>query len=108
MVVVNETHGDDTVSVADAGFDGDPELTNAWFRSYRVSLEPGAATAAHEHHTPVVIFQATDGKGFATGPMNFEFNEPGQWAFYDSGLVHTIENTGSEPIELLEIEVRQP
>jgi len=106
MVVVNETHGNDATTVAQAGFAGEPELANAWFRSYRVTLAAGAATPVHEHHTPVVIFQATDGKGMADGPMDFEFNEPGQWAFYDAGVTHTIENLGGGPLELLEIEVR--
>jgi mannose-6-phosphate isomerase-like protein (cupin superfamily) len=106
MVVVNETAGDDTTSVAAAGFDSEPELTNAWFRSYRVTLGAGEATKAHEHTTPVVIFQAVAGKARANGPMDFEFNRPGQWAFYDAGVEHAIENLGGAPIELLEIEVR--
>ena len=109
MVVVNETKGDDTTSVEAAGFEGDgtPELTNGWFRSYRITLAPGQKTAAHSHREPVVIFQATDGKGLATGPMKFELNEPGQWAFFDSNTKHEIENTGDGPLELLEVEVRR-
>ena len=106
MVVVNETMGNDTTSVADAGFDLEPELTNPWFRSYRVTLAAGETTKAHEHKTPVVIFQAIAGKAMANGPMDFEFNRPGQWAFYDTGVGHTIENLGDASIELLEIEVR--
>ncbi len=108
MVVVNETAGDDTTSVADAGFDLEPELTNPWFRSYRVTLGAGETTHPHEHTTPVVIFQAIAGKAVADGPMDFEFNRPGQWAFYDAGVGHAIENLGDAPIELLEIEVRVP
>jgi quercetin dioxygenase-like cupin family protein len=106
MVVVNETAGDDTKSIADAGFDSEPELTNAWFRSYRITLAPGERTNAHEHTTPVVIFQAIAGKAKAEGPMDFELNRPGQWAFYDAGVGHGIENLGEAAIELLEIEVR--
>jgi len=106
MVVVNETTGDDTTSVADAGFESEPELTNNWFRSYRITLEPGKATGAHAHTTPVVIFQAIAGKAAADGPMDFEFNRPGQWAFYDAGVEHGVKNLGDASIELLEIEVR--
>ena len=106
MVVVNETMGDDMTSVADAGFDSEPELTNAWFRSYRVTLGAGETTRPHEHTTPVVVFQAIDGKAMANGPMDFELNRPGQWAFYDAGVEHTIKNHGDAAIELLEIEVR--
>jgi oxalate decarboxylase/phosphoglucose isomerase-like protein (cupin superfamily) len=106
MVVVNETAGDDTTSAADAGFVLEPELTNPWFRSYRVSLGAGETTEVHAHTTPVVIFQAIDGKAMANGPMDFEFNRPGQWAFYDASVEHTMKNLGDRPIELLEIEVR--
>jgi quercetin dioxygenase-like cupin family protein len=72
-----------------------------------VRLAAGEAAPAHEHRTPVVIFQATEGMGRATGPMSFEFNEPGQWAFYDAGAEHTIQNLGDASIELLEIELRR-
>ena len=107
MVVINETAGDDATSVADAGFDSEPELANPWFRSYRITLAAGEETGAHEHTTPVVIFQAIDGKARANGPMDFELNRPGQWAFYDAGVRHTIDNVGSAAIEVLEIEVRR-
>ncbi len=106
MVVVNETAGDESTSIADAGFHLEPELTNNWFRSYRLTLGAGETTGAHEHATPVVIFQAIAGKARANGPMDFELNRPGQWAFYDVGVGHTLENHGAESIELLEIEVR--
>lgn len=107
MVVVNETQGDETRSVEEAGFEAEPELANAWFRSYRVTLEAGEATHTHAHATPVVIFQATGGNGLASGPMTFEFNEPGQWAFFDAGAEHTIRNLGDSSLQLLEIEVRR-
>jgi hypothetical protein len=38
--------------------------------------------------------------------MDFEFNRPGQWAFYDAGIEHSVKNLGDASIELLEIEVR--
>jgi len=106
MVVVNETAGNDATSIGEAGFDTEPELTNGWFRAYRIALEPGASTAVHEHSTPVVLLQATDGTGMTDGPMKFELNEPGQWAFYDAGAGHAISNLGESPLEVLEIEVR--
>jgi hypothetical protein len=108
MVVINETAGDDTVSSEAAGFDGMPELTNKWFRSYRHTLQPGEVSAEHRHEAPVVIIQATSGKGLAEGPMKFELNEKSQWAFFDAGVAHTLRNLGNTPLELLEIEVRQP
>ena len=55
----------------------------------------------------MVIFQATNGKGFGSGPMKFEFNEPGQWAFFDASAEHEIGNSGTGPLELIEVEVRR-
>jgi mannose-6-phosphate isomerase-like protein (cupin superfamily) len=39
--------------------------------------------------------------------MKWEFNEPGQWAFYDAGSEHQVRNSGDGQLELLEIEVRR-
>ena len=39
--------------------------------------------------------------------MTFEFNEPGQWGFYDLGARHEITNNGTAPLELIEVEVRR-
>jgi hypothetical protein len=108
MVVVNETPGDDTVSEQAAGFAGTPELANKWFRSYRRTLAAGESLPAETHHAPVAIIQANDGNGRAEGPMKFELNETGQWAFFDAGVAHTLRNVGDAPLELLEIELRYP
>lgn len=108
MVVVNETQGDETVTEQAAGFDGKPELTNKWFRAYRITLAPGEKTQPHRHRAPVAIFQAIAGKATGSGGMKWEFNEPGQWAFFDTGDQHEVHNTGTGNIELIEVEVRRP
>jgi mannose-6-phosphate isomerase-like protein (cupin superfamily) len=108
MVVVNETQGgDESVTEEAAGFAAKSISSNKWFRAYRIALGPGEKTAAHQHKAPVVILQDTSGKGLAAGGMKFEFNEPGQWAFYDAGDRHEISNTGGERLELIEVEVRR-
>lgn len=108
MVVVNETPGgDESVTEQMAGFTDKSFSSNRWFRAYRIVLEPGAKTAAHQHTAPVVVLQDTAGKGLGVGGMTFEFNEPGQWAFFDAGSRHEISNTGSGRLELVEVEVRR-
>jgi mannose-6-phosphate isomerase-like protein (cupin superfamily) len=108
MVVVNETAGgDESVTEEAAGFTGKPLTSNRWFRTYRIALAPGEKTAAHQHKAPVVILQDTTGKGVGTGAVKFEFNEPGQWAFFDTGDRHEVANTGSERLELIEVELRR-
>jgi quercetin dioxygenase-like cupin family protein len=109
MVVVNETKGgDEAVTEQMAGFTDKPLSTNKWFRAYRIVLEPGQKTMAHTHKAPVVVLQDTAGKGLGTGGMQWEFNEPGQWAFFDAGDRHEISNTGTARLELIEVEVRRP
>jgi quercetin dioxygenase-like cupin family protein len=108
MVVLNETPGAEATTEAAAGFDAKPELTNRWFRAYRVVLEPGQKTESHVHRAPVAVFQAIAGKGLGTGAMKWEFNEPGQWAFFDTGDRHEIRNVGDGRLELIEVEVRRP
>ncbi len=107
IVVVNETPGDETVSEDAAGFTTMPELTNGWFRAYRIALGPGETTAAHRHRAPVAIIQATPGRGIGAGAMTFELNEPGQWAFFDADDGHEVRNTGEGRVEFIEVEVRR-
>jgi quercetin dioxygenase-like cupin family protein len=108
MVVVNETAGgDETVTEEQAGFTDKSISSNTWFRAYRIVLGPGEKSAPHQHKAPVVILQDTAGKGVGVGGMTFEFNEPGQWAYFDPGDRHQISNTGDSRLELIEVEVRR-
>jgi quercetin dioxygenase-like cupin family protein len=108
MVVVNETPGgDEAVTEQMAGFTEKPISSNKWFRAYRIALAPGEKSAPHQHKAPVVVLQDTAGKGVGAGAMTFEFNEPGQWAFFDAGDRHEISNTGAARLELIEVEVRR-
>jgi mannose-6-phosphate isomerase-like protein (cupin superfamily) len=108
MVVVNETAGgDEAVTEQQAGFAEKPISSNKWFRVYRIALAPGEKTSSHQHKAPVVILQDTSGKGLGIGGMTFEFNEPGQWAYFDAGDRHEVSNTGEGRLELIEVEVRR-
>ena len=105
--VINETQGgDESVTEEAAGFSGKAEMSNRWFRIHRVALAPGEK-ASHQHKAPVVVLQDSAGKGTASGPMAFELSEPGSWAFFDGGMRHEIANTGTERLEVIEVEVRR-
>ena len=110
MVVTNASAGDEgaTASSVGAGFPGKPELANRWFRAYRVTLAPGQITEPHRHSTEAVIVQTSEGHALAVGPMTFELNEQGRWAWFDSDHVHEIRNVGQVPVEFVEVEVRRP
>jgi quercetin dioxygenase-like cupin family protein len=106
IVVINETPGDDTTSEQAAGFTAKPELNNAWFRAYRIGLSPGERSAAHQHRAPVAVIQQTAGRGAGAGATTWEFNQPGQWAFFDAGDPHAFMNVGETRLELIEVELR--
>lgn len=109
MVVANASAGDESASTpADAGFTTTPELTNRWFRAYRIKLAPGQSTETHRHSTESVIVQISDGQALATGPMTWDLGELGRWAWFDGSKEHQIKNVGSVPFEAIEVEVRRP
>jgi quercetin dioxygenase-like cupin family protein len=108
IVVINETAGDETTTEQAAGFEMKPELTNRWYRAYRITLGPGETTGSHRHQAPVAIVQTLDGHARANGAMKFELNEPGQWAFFDAGDSHEIRNSGDARFEFVEVEIRKP
>jgi uncharacterized protein (DUF885 family)/quercetin dioxygenase-like cupin family protein len=105
MVVTNAAAGDS--SAADHGFQGQAELTNPWFRAYRITLAPGQSSPSHKHTTESVIVQVSDGMGQAVGPMAWELGEQGRWAWFDAGAEHAIRNTGTVPLEVIEVDVRR-
>ena len=107
LVVVNQTKGTDATTPKDAGFEGMPELTNNWFRTYRFSLPPGQY-GTHAHKTPALLAQTSDGTAVAQGGRLWALNELGDWAFFDAGTAHEILNTSTAAVEFVEIEVRQP
>ena len=72
-------------------------------RARRPDVLRDQAARAHDSRSD---FSGDRRQAMANGPMDFEFNRPGQWAFYDAGVGHTMENLGDAAIELLEIEVR--
>jgi oxalate decarboxylase/phosphoglucose isomerase-like protein (cupin superfamily) len=65
------------------------------------------ATSGEAGRRDVVVLQDSEGKGLASGPMTFEFAEPGQWGYFDAGVRHEISNTGTGRLELIEVEVRR-
>jgi quercetin dioxygenase-like cupin family protein len=108
ICVINESAGNEALTTMEAGFSGEAEVVNRWFRSYRLALEPGEATPTHRHATPAVVVQIAEGRLLAAGPMKWELNEPGRWAWFGAGDAHTIRNASDTRVELVEVEVRVP
>lgn len=107
IAVLNQTAGDEATASQAAGFTGTPEMTNRWYRAYRFTLAPGE-TARHRHAAPAVVVQTTDGQAVATAARTWGLNWPTAWAFFDRDEAHEVRNAGRTPMELVEVEVRQP
>lgn len=107
VAVTNSTRGDETRTSREAGFTAAAELTNGWFRAYRFSLAP-RESADHTHTAPTVVVQTSSGAGIGTGRRVFGFNGQTSWSYFDAGEPHTLRNTGTTALELVEVEVRQP
>jgi quercetin dioxygenase-like cupin family protein len=77
-------------------------------RVYRVILTPGESTGMHRHAQPGLTLQ------IGAGTLHFEGDPalasggsgPGSWWWYGPGRAHAIQNSGTKPIEVVEIDWR--
>ena len=83
------------------------ELENAQVRVLRVTLDPGAKTAVHEHPAAVVTY-LTDAETRVI-PVGGKTNETPRKAkdvITIEPTRHTVENIGSERVELILVELK--
>ena len=72
---------------------------------YRIRLEPGMKSGMHTHNLPFVAVNLKSGKLLADNGAA-QSVKAGEYHWYESGVSHHYENTGSEPIEIIEIQWR--
>lgn len=97
IALVNASAGNiDLESDRPQGLSGEPQLENAWFRSYRVELAPGEETELQMHSLPSVVIQAVDGLLQVTRDDNVvdELDHPGAWAWRKAGQSYRVRNVG--------------
>ena len=107
MAVLNLTAGDSKHTPGQKSFTDTPEVTNDWFRAYRLSVAPGESKR-HTHTASVVVIQASAGAGTAAGQRVFGLNGPPSWGYFAANDAHELRNLGSTELELVEIEIREP
>jgi len=97
IALVNDSAGNiDLESDRPSGLSAEPELENAWFRSYRVELAPGEETEVQMHKLPSVVVQVVDGLLQVTrddGVID-ELDHPGNWAWRKAGQSYKVRNVG--------------
>ena len=72
---------------------------------YRIRLEPGVKSGTHTHNLPFAAVNLTSGKLLTDNGEERSVNA-GEYHWYEAGLSHHYENSGSEPIEIIEIQWR--
>lgn len=97
IALVNDGDGNtDLQADRPTGLMSEPQLENPWFRSYRVELAPGEATAVQTHSLPSVVVQATEGVFHLTrgDGITSELQAQADWAWYAPDQQYSIKNVG--------------
>lgn len=98
IALVNDSAGNlDLNSDRPQGLSAEPEMENAWFRSYRVELAPGEETDIQLHKLPSVVIQVVDGLLQVTRDDEVidELDHPGNWAWRKAGQSYKVRNVGA-------------
>lgn len=92
-----------------SGLPGEPTIENAWFRSYRIALAPGAESASLMLKNPSVVVQLTDGKVHVSRAdgITAELDEMAKWTWREANSSYQIRNVGNVPVELVVNEARR-
>lgn len=92
-----------------SGMPAEPTIENAWFRSYRIALEPGANSAPLLLENPSVVVQVTEGKVHVSRAdgITAELDAMAKWTWRDADSSYQIRNVGTVPVELVIHEARR-
>ena len=105
IATTNASAGDESTGPS-PGFTAPPEITNRWFRGYRV-IAGADGGSEHRHANPVNVVLVS-GRATATiGPAKKPIDELGQFAVIEANVAHRFASVGGEA-QLVEIEVRRP
>ncbi len=79
-----------------AGLSAEPQLEDAYFRSYRVELAPGEETSIQLHKLPSVVVQVADGVLRVSRDDEFidELDHRADWAWRKAGQSYRVRNVG--------------
>mgnify|MGYP003671197441 CR=1 FL=1 len=97
IALVNGSAGNiDLQSDRPEGLGGEPDMENAWFRSYRVELAPGEETEIQMHKLPSVVVQVVAGRMQVTrdDAVIDELDHPGAWAWRKAAQSYKVKNVG--------------
>ncbi len=97
IAMVNAGSGNSNLQVdRPKGLVGEPQLENAWFRSYKVELAPGEATTVQTHQLPSVVVQIAEGVLHVSRDDEVidELDHRADWAWRKAGQSYLVRNVG--------------
>lgn len=99
IALVNGGAGNTDLEDRPEGLPIEPELEDAWFRSYRIELAPGEETEIQRHKLPSVVVQVKGGllRVSRDDEVIDELDHPGDWAWRKAGQSYTVRNVGGVP-----------
>ena len=100
LAFVNGGSGTRASNDQPTGFTEAPQVENAWFRSWRFELAPGASTPLQKHQQAGFVAQGTPGLLHVTREdgITSELDAPGDWAWRKANMGYTVKNAGSAPV----------
>ena len=72
-------------------------------RTVSVDRRPG-----RDWKKTAMVIGGSSAAGAGVGAIPGDFNDPGQWAFFEAGDPHAFLHAGDAGLELIEVEIRQP
>jgi quercetin dioxygenase-like cupin family protein len=91
------------------GISSDPQIENAWFRAYSITLEPGKSTEMQTHQNPSLVVQVGDGLVHVTREdgLTSELTAMGSWAWRNARSAYQVKNVGTAPVKIVINEARR-
>lgn len=97
IALVNDGPGNANLTAdRPTGLQSEPQLEDAWFRSYRIDLEPGEETSILTHSLPSVVVQVTEGIFHVTRSdgITSELSARAEWAWSSANESYSVRNVG--------------
>jgi len=99
---------EDNASTLPTGLAPAPDISNGWFRAWRLTLAPGASTGIVQHQHPAFVVQASAGEVqvLRSDGITEELLMAGHWSALTSGQQYTLVNRSEQVIAIVIKEAR--
>jgi len=103
-----EPVSEDDASTLPTGLAQAPDISNGWFRAWRLTLAPGASTGIVQHQHPAFVVQASAGEVqvLRSDGITEALQMAGHWSALTRGQQYTLVNRSEQVIAIVIKEAR--